>query len=70
MFVIHFLSFKGATHAHLQKISMIHKKNRNPLLYLLINCLSGGGGGEEGGSAFLSSLILSYLIIHPLSNKA
>ena len=35
-----FLSFKGITHAYLLKISIKHNKNLNPLLNLLINCLS------------------------------
>ena len=32
--------FKGTTHAYLLKMSMTHNKNQNPLLYLLINCIS------------------------------
>ena len=35
-----FLTFKGATHVYLLKISITHNKNLDPLLNLLINCLS------------------------------
>ena len=35
-----FLSFKGTTQAYLLKISITHNKNVNPLLNLLINCIS------------------------------
>ena len=38
LLVIPFLSFKGTTHAYLLKISRTHS-NRNPLLYLLVNCI-------------------------------
>ena len=36
----HFLSFKGTTQAYLLKISITHYKNLNPLINLLINCIS------------------------------
>ena len=35
-----FLSFKGTTQAFLLKISITCNKNLNPLLNLLINCIS------------------------------
>ena len=38
--VIAFLSFKGTTQAYLPKISITNNKNLNPLLNLLINCIS------------------------------
>lgn len=38
--VIPFLTFKGTTDAFLLKISMTHNENRNPLLCLLIICIS------------------------------
>ena len=38
--LIPFLSFKGTTQAYLLKISITHNKNLNPLLDLLINCIS------------------------------
>ena len=38
--VIIFLFFAGAAHAYILKISRTHNKNWNPLLYLLINCVS------------------------------
>ena len=34
------LPFKEITHAYLQKMSITHNKNLNPLLNLLINCIS------------------------------
>ena len=38
--VIHFLSFKGIIHVYSLKILITHDKNLNPLLNLLINCIS------------------------------
>ena len=38
--LIPFLSFNGATQAYLLKTSKTHSKNLNPLLNLLINCIS------------------------------
>ena len=35
-----FSSFKGTIHAYLLKISITHNKIQNPLLNLLINCIS------------------------------
>ena len=35
-----FLSFKGTIQAYLLKISITHNKNLNPLLHLLIDCIS------------------------------
>ena len=35
-----FLSFKGTTQENLLKISITHNKNLNPLLNLLIKCVS------------------------------
>ena len=40
MIVIPSLSFEGITHAYLLKMSVTHNKKRNPLLNLLINCIS------------------------------
>ena len=34
-----FLSFKGAAHVYLLKISVTHNKKQIPLLNLLINCI-------------------------------
>ena len=35
-----FLSFKRATQSYLLEISITHNNNLNPLLNLLINCIS------------------------------
>ena len=35
-----FLSFKGTTQAYLLKISITQNKNPNPLLNVVINCVS------------------------------
>ena len=40
IFVITFLSFKIIAHAYLLKVLMMHKKNQNSLLYLLMNFIS------------------------------
>ena len=34
------LSFKGTNRAYFPKMSITHNKNLNPLLNLLINCIS------------------------------
>ena len=36
----HFLAYKGGTHEYLLQVAIIHNKNQNPLLNLLINCMS------------------------------
>ena len=41
-----FLSFKGTTQGYLLKISIIHSKNLNPLLNLLINYISATLAGQ------------------------
>ena len=38
--LIPFLSYKGTTQAYLLKILIKHSKNPNPLLNLLISCIS------------------------------
>ena len=59
------LSFKGITHAYLLKISITHNKNLNPLLNLLINCISSRSTPQilsikdEYTFRFLNSLIIS-----------
>ena len=44
--VIPFLSFKGAAFAYLLKLLTTHKKSRNPLFYVLINCISAISGHQ------------------------
>ena len=59
-----FLSFKGITQSYLLKTSITHNKNINPLLNLLINCVSAKSTpqilslNEEYTFLFLNFLII------------
>ena len=59
-----FLPSKGTTHAYLLKMSITHDKNLNPLLNLLVNCISAKPAPQLFPlNAEYSFLFLNFLIM-------
>ena len=66
---IPFLSFKGITHAYLLQISITHNKNLNPLLNLIINCISAKSTPQTFSIKDECTLLFSYFLIIGLCNS-